>query len=623
MNAPPNQRRGPAVAFLPMNEVHECRPGDTVLDCARNHRVRIASACGGNGRCMTCTIQIADGVVPAPSRADAGAFSARRLADGWRRACEVRPTGDCTVYVPPRSTAAPVRTDVDGRETEIELAPPVRSVPFTVRAPTLADHSPDDLRILAALRGSVPDAALRFDLEVMRGLAPAVRSWDWEGQAVVRAGEVVAVAPPASPTLGLAVDLGTTNVSAMLVDLAGGTVLAKVGTENPQTAYGADLIAYAALLRREPEKARLLQSLAAEAINDIAHRLAAEASARTRDIVEVTVAGNTMMHHLLVGLPIRQLAMSPFVPALGAAADVKAREIGIDAAPGAYVHLLPNVAGFVGGDHVATLLATIEVLDCDVAIAMDIGTNTEISLVEGEKITCVSCPSGPALEGGHISHGMRAAVGAIETVRIRDGKVRLGVIGDVAPVGVCGSGVLDTVAQLYLAEVTDRRGRLVQDHPRVQTVDGKREFVLAGADEAGGAPIIFSQSDIRSVQLATGAIRAAIDQLLEAAGRPEDAIERIIIAGAFGNYVDIGSALAVGMLPELPFSRFAQVGNAAGDGARLTLLSTAMREKAAQIAQRCKYIELAGTKSFTTAFAHRINYPHRRRISTKESLCRD
>lgn len=598
------------IIFEPMSEAVDCQAGETLLDCARRHRIRLATSCGGQGTCASCLVQIVEGPKPEAAAGDANVISAERLAHGWRRACLARPLGDCTVFVPPRSTAAPLRTNVEGDAAEFELDPPVRIVPFELTPPTMADVMADDMRLRGAIEAHTPGSCARFDPVVARDLPTLLRRWDWRGWAASLNGEVIALGEADQQALGLAVDLGTTNMSGVLVDLGTGETLATKGIENPQTSFGADLITYASKIRRDPETADQLRGLAVSALNQLAVELCREGGGEPGMIVEATVAGNTMMHHLLLGLPVAQLAMSPFVPALSRAADVKARDFELDFAPGANVHFLPNIAGFVGGDHTATLLATRTRADKPVII-MDIGTNTEISLVDGDDITSVSCPSGPAFEGGHLSAGMRAAEGAIELVRIKGDEVLIETIGDGRPVGICGSGVLDAVAQLHAAGICNDRGQFLEGHKRVQSDGGNNRFVLASEEQTGTNETALTQDDIRAVQLAKGAIRAATDQLLEKTGTAERQLGQVIIAGAFGNYIDVGSALAIGMLPNLPYSRFAQVGNAAGEGARQILLSRKKRAEAGDLARRAEYFELAGSKTFMKVFGARINFPPR------------
>jgi uncharacterized 2Fe-2S/4Fe-4S cluster protein (DUF4445 family) len=427
---------------------------------------------------------------------------------------------------------------------------------------------------------------------------------------VTRESEVIGfLAPEASP-LGLAIDLGTTKIAAYLVDLASSRTLGSRGLMNPQIAYGEDVIARITLAEQDEAKRLLLRQLVVGALNEAASELCAQVHSNPSQIVDVVVVGNTAMHHLFLGLPVRQLALAPYVPAVASALDVRARDLGLHSAAGAYVHLLPNVAGYVGADHVAMLLATQIEEQPGIALAIDIGTNTEICLADNGVLTSTSCASGPAFEGAHIRHGMRAASGAIERLRLVEDTIEYQTIGGVSPVGLCGSGIVDTMAQLFLAGVLDRQGRM-HDHPRVREVDGVREFVLvdeptllgaSGRDPARGA-IVFTQQDVRQLQLAKGAMRTGIEILLASSGRKMEEIESVIIAGAFGSYIDVANAITIGLLPRLPLERFHQVGNAAGMGAKLALVSRAKRETARALASRIGYIELAAHPLFTTTFA--------------------
>jgi uncharacterized 2Fe-2S/4Fe-4S cluster protein (DUF4445 family) len=297
---------------------------------------------------------------------------------------------------------------------------------------------------------------------------------------------------------------------------------------------------------------------------------------------------------------VKQLGLAPYIPAIRSAVDIKARELGLKIAPGAYVHLLPNIAGYVGADHVALLLATRMAEAEKTTLAIDIGTNTEICLNHRGRMTSVSCASGPAFEGAHIKFGMRAAPGAIEHVRLAGERLEIQTIGGEAPVGICGSGLLDVVAQLRLNNVLDRNGKL-GEHFLIRNQNGMVEFLLA--DREGQGPITISQKDVRELQLAKAAIRLGIQSLVSAEGITEGDIEQIIVAGAFGTYINIESAITIGMLPALPLERFEQIGNAAGTGARLSLISQSQRSKAQEIAQRDGYIELAAVPNFARKFA--------------------
>jgi uncharacterized 2Fe-2S/4Fe-4S cluster protein (DUF4445 family) len=362
--------------------------------------------------------------------------------------------------------------------------------------------------------------------------------------------------------------------------------------------------------RLDPSQAILLQELTAGAMDKAAAEMCGRIGAEPSHIVDAVVVGNTAMHHLFVGLPSEQLARAPYVPAITSALDIKARDLGLHFVPGACVHLLSNVAGYVGADHVAMLLA-IEISQAHgVVLAIDIGTNTEVCLANHGRLTSLSCASGPAFEGAHIKHGMRAADGAIERLRLVGEKVEYQTIGGVPPVGLCGSGILDALAQLYQAGVLNASGRM-GDHPRVRKLDdahqshGKCEFVLVGPVEGSdrSPAITFTQRDVRQLQLAKGAMRTGINVLLETNGLTADDIDQVIIAGAFGTYIDVSSAMSVGMLPRLPLDRFRQVGNAAGMGAKLALVSKSRRAEARTLAQRVGYVEMATNPQFAKTFA--------------------
>jgi uncharacterized 2Fe-2S/4Fe-4S cluster protein (DUF4445 family) len=401
----------------------------------------------------------------------------------------------------------------------------------------------------------------------------------------------------------LAVDLGTTKIAGYLVDLSDGKTLAAKGIMNPQISLGEDIISRMTAVINSPDEAVRIQKLAVEAISELAGDLCAEVKLNKEEIVEAVVVGNTAMHHLFLGLPVRQLALSPFVPAVSRALDIKARDLGLLIAPGAYVHILPNIAGFVGADHVSMLLATEAGKAQGPTVALDIGTNTEVSLIKQGKITAVSCASGPAFEGGHIKDGMRAATGAIERIRIAGDSLQYQTIDQAPPIGICGSGILDGLAQLYLNGILDEGGRITDNQSRVRTTRGQREFVLVSEEERNGQPAItITQRDVRELQLAKAAIRAGIQVLLEANNCSDQEIDQVIIAGAFGTYIDVQSAVDIGMLPFLPLNRFRQVGNAAGMGAKLALISLRKRAEAQAIASRVKYIELGSAPHFEQTF---------------------
>lgn len=590
------------IDFEPVGLRGDCPDDESLLDAARQLGVDLVSLCDGKGSCRRCRVQVLTGRVSEPTSTERKALSSQGLADGYRLACQTYALGDCKLRVPPGSLTTPQRTQVNGLAVSVVPEPPVVAYQAELSAPSFDDLRADDVRLLDALQVQHQIVCDTVDIKVLAELSPALRLWDWEAQASVRGDEVVALRSWPSRQLGLAVDLGTTKMAGYLVDLDDGQTLAARGVMNPQIAYGEDVIARIARTRESSSEAVRLQQLVVEALNEVAASLCAEVGAESQDIVEAVVVGNTAMHHLFLRLPVEQLALSPYVPAVSEALDVKARDVGLGIGAGAYVHLLPNIGGFVGADHVAMLLGTDVWRAEGLVLALDIGTNTEVTLVSNGEMASVSCASGPAFEGAHIKHGMRAAQGAIEVVRLVDGRVEYQAIGGVPPVGVCGSGILDTMAQLYLAGVVDKSGRM-HGHPRVRECEGQREFLLISEEENDGRPAIsITQRDIREIQLAKGAMRTGIKLLLQSKGRREEEIDRVVIAGAFGTYIDVASAITVGMLPALPVERFEQVGNAAGTGARMALISRVKRGEAQSIARRTEYVELNNIPGFQEAF---------------------
>ena len=591
------------VDFEPVNLRGNCRKNGSLLACGRRLGVGISSVCGGKGTCHACKVQVLSGTVSKPTLSEHETFNSQELKEGWRLACQTYPTGDCKIAVPAESMTTRQRLQVEGLEAKVAPQPPVRVYRLKLSVPSLEAPEADADRLLNALDHQHNVRCTRIDIGALRTASDRLRSWKWRNQAVVRNGEVTAVIPLRSHRTGLAIDLGTTKIAGYLVDLNDGRTLAAKGIINPQVGYGEDIISRITAVVRSPDNGVALQTLAVDAVNELCADLCAKAGVKPEEVLEAVVVGNTAMHHLFLRLPVKQLAVSPFVPAISRALEVKARELGLDTAPGAYVYLLPNVAGFVGADHVSMLLATDAWRAKEATVALDIGTNTEVSLICKGKIVTTSCASGPAFEGGHIKYGMRAATGAIERLRIDGDNIQYQTIDGAPPVGICGSGILDALAQLYLANIIDDSGRIVDNRPRVRTYKGQRELILVSREERKGKPAItITQHDVRELQLAKAAIRTGIQILLEACSCTEDNIEQVIIAGAFGTYIDISSAVTIGMLPPLPINRFRQVGNAAGMGAKVALISLKSRAKAQAIASRVTYIELAGSPGFQPIF---------------------
>ncbi|MEE9617257.1 MAG: ASKHA domain-containing protein [Anaerolineae bacterium] len=615
------------VDFEPLGRRARVVPGTTLLEAARQAGVGLNGVCGGAGTCGTCRVRVVAGQVTPSTEAEGDV-----VAEGLRLACQTRVLSDVRVDVPPASITAPQRAQIEGRERPVELDPAVHAFDVALAPPSLADLRADATRLRDALYQQSPpwrggQGGVRFDHAALCRFPALLRENGWRVRVVVRDGEVIAVAPADTSPLGLAVDIGTTKLAAYLVDLESGETLEAAGAMNPQIAYGEDVMTRIAYAMEGETQAQELQRVLAGGLDDLARKLCARVGRESAEIVEAVLVGNTCMHHLVLGLPVAQLGLAPYVPTLAYSYNLKARELRLCFAPGANVHLLPNIAGFVGADHVAMLLATRMHEAREITVGLDIGTNTEISLAvggpvlsaaegpvlsraEGRLLSC-SCASGPAFEGAHIHDGMRAAPGAVEWVRLAGEQVEYQTIDSAPPVGICGSGVLDSVAELRRVGVLEANGAMKPgSHPRVRGEGARSEFLLVPAGERG-APrdLVVTRKDVNEIQLAKGAIRAGIEVLLSEADLEAEQIERVVVAGAFGTYLDIGSALAVGMFPPLARERFVQVGNGAGMGAKLALVSRRCRAVTEEIARRVEYIELTTHPRFVEAYMNALMLP--------------
>ena len=605
----------------------------SVLNAAQMAGVDLVSLCGGIGACDSCKVRLVSGKLTPLTLEEQAIFTPAQLAAGFRLACQAQPLSDVVVDIPPESLTTPQRLQVEGQSIDFKLDPVVKPYDLILDPPRLDDLRADTTRVRDSLvaagvltkESARPNGnGLSYDYSVLIDLSTLLRKQNWSVRLALRGGEVVAALPVSQPLIGLAVDVGTTKLAAFLVDLSSGQTLAKTGAMNPQIAFGEDVVSRIAYANTHEGGSKLLQSRLVETLNQMLDTMRSEAAAgglniQREQIVEAVIVGNTAMHHLFAGLPVVQLGAAPYVPSAGEPLDISAERLGLALAKGAYVHLPPNIAGYVGADHVAMLLAT-GMTEANqrgerrTAIALDIGTNTEISQAHQGRLYSCSCASGPAFEGAHIHDGMRAAPGAIERVQITGQEVRIHTIGDQPPVGICGSGILDAVAQMIAAGVLDYRGALQAVHPAVrmfngQGNNGKSAFQLAEAEKSGhGREVLVTRKDVNEIQLAKGAIRAGVEILLAEAGIPAseggyEVIDDFIVAGAFGTYISVESAIQVGMFPPLAVDRFHQVGNAAGAGARQMLVSLERRRLAEQIVGRVQYVELSGHPRFTAEFS--------------------
>jgi uncharacterized 2Fe-2S/4Fe-4S cluster protein (DUF4445 family) len=602
-----------SVELQPVGRRVKVAPDVTVLEAAQAAGIELVSVCGGQGTCGTCRVRAVDGLLSAETAEEESLLSAAERGDGWRLACQAQVCGTLRLEIPPESLSAPQRLQIEGQAVDFTLDPPVIAVDLVLEPPSLYDLRADTTRLKEAL-AQAPMGGTAISLRSACASSNRLRAQQWRGRAAIHrqidgTGALVSIQPAGRALLGLAVDTGTTKLAAYLVDLASGATLARLGAMNPQTAYGEDVVTRITYANTADGAAQLLHERLIEELNRMVGELCAQAGVHRGQIVDAVVVGNTAMHHFVAGLPVRQLGEAPYVACVSDPVLARAEEIGLELDSGATLYLPPNIAGYVGSDHVAMLLASGLVDTAQTVLALDIGTNTEISLSHKGDIWSCSTASGPAFEGAHIHDGMQAAPGAIEHVRFLKGAFQVQTIGGAAPIGVCGSGILDAVAQGLEAGIIDERGSLAQDHALVsRTESGPTCLLVPGRWAGHGRDVVFTRSDVNEIQFAKGAIRAGTELLLEEAGIGAASLDSIVVAGAFGTYLDLESAIRVGLMVGVGRERYRQVGNAAGRGAEQLLLSRQARAQAERLAKRVRYVELTVHQSFTDVFTRSLGF---------------
>ncbi|MFL7838792.1 MAG: ASKHA domain-containing protein [Candidatus Promineifilaceae bacterium] len=604
------------VQFQPIGKRLVVEAETSLYEAARESGIELSSACGGEGSCGQCRIVVLAGETTPPNFDEEFILSELELQQGERLACCTYARSNLTIQVPRESLITGQRlqiaADLAASLREITPDPLVRAVNLELTPPTLEDIRPDLQRIADALAEQYGVSGLTAEPAVLRVISPAVRDLNWRFTVLLRGQEIVGVGAWDQRPLGFAVDLGTTKIAAYLVDLETGADLAAAGAPNPQIGYGEDVISRLNHVHRNAEGGRVLAAKVQETLNELLAQLLSQVGASAGQVVDACIVGNTAMIHLLLQLPVRQLAVSPYVAAVGSALTVPAAELHLDMAPGAAVYIPPCIGGFVGADHVAMILASDLDRHDKIVLGVDIGTNTEIAIRKPGMsfLTSASCASGPAFEGAHISDGMRAASGAIEKVRITDTEVQMTTIDDAPAVGLCGSGIIDVAAELYRSGLINQRGRFQKENSRVEDGRFGTEFCLVPAAQSGsGRDVVITQKDVNEIQLAKGAIHAGLQILLEATGTAPEEVAEVIVAGAFGSFLNIENALAMGLFPELPNAQFSQVGNAAVIGAKWMLISQAARRRAEKIAAGTTYNELTTYPKFARKFAMGMLFP--------------
>jgi uncharacterized 2Fe-2S/4Fe-4S cluster protein (DUF4445 family) len=643
------------VVFTPSGKRSEFAQGATLLEAARALGVDLDSVCGGRGICGRCQVDVAEGDFAKHaihSGADHvtpwGEVEARYASKrgpfplGRRLGCQARICGDLVIDVPPESQ---VHRQVVRKRAEahpIEIDPIVRLYYVEVREPDMHEPASDLRRLEQALHEQWKLNDAHADLATLAQLQKALRAGEWKVTVALRKGrDIVAIMPGfAERAFGVAIDVGSTTIAAHLTDLTSGEVVASVGAMNPQIRFGEDLMSRVSYVMMNPGGDKELTRVVREAMDALIGEAAREADVTRGEILEVTLVGNPIMHHLVLGLDPTELGGAPFALAVDAAYEVRARELGLDVAPGAFVYALPCIAGHVGADTAGVVLAEGPHLKDELTLLVDVGTNAEIVFGNRERLFACSSPTGPAFEGAQISCGQRAAPGAIERVRIDRATLepKFKVIGcdlwsdepgfaaaiaTIGVTGVCGSGIIEAIAEMFLAGIVSEDGvidgELAGRTTRVEQVGRTFAYVL----HEGAPRLLIYQTDVRAIQLAKAALYAGAKLLMERAGaalyagakllmeRAGAAPERVTLAGAFGSHIDPLYAMTLGLIPDCDLSKVASAGNAAGTGARIALLNLAARAEIESVVRSIDKIETAIEPDFQRHFIAAMAFPNK------------
>jgi uncharacterized 2Fe-2S/4Fe-4S cluster protein (DUF4445 family) len=629
------------VIFQPSGRRGEVAEGKTLLEAAQSLGVDIEALCGNKKVCGKCKVRIEEGYFE-KDNIESGMSHLSVLTDdekkhikpedgpGIRLACSTEVYGDVKVFVPERSRAGKQVVRKAAKELTITLDPAVKKYNVELAPPTLHDMTTGDYeRVLKFLENDYGLKNLTFDYMVLKDLQDALRKGQWKATVTVWMDkEIIKVEPGfVEATYGLAVDVGTTTCVGYLSDLTIGNVMNTESMMNPQVPYGEDVMSRITYAMSNPAGLETMQNAIITGLNEIIERVVIEVKKDGPNpghaIDDLTIVFNTAMHHILLGFNPEYIGRSPFIPAVQTSLNIKARDIGLKINPAAYVHVLPIEAGFVGADNVGVLIAEEPYNQDEMVLIIDIGTNGELLLGNRDKVCSTSCATGPAFEGAQIKFGMRAAPGAIETVHI-DPVTReplYKVIGKadwhthlekVNAKGICGSGIIEVVAEMFKAGIIDKSGRFVLNlnTPRVRKdIDGKPEYVLAWAEETSiGTDISVTQADVRALQLAKGALYTGAKLMMKRLGITH--LDRVILAGAFGSHIDREASMTLGMFPDCSIDKVYAVGNAAGDGARMALLNRAKRTEASERARWVEFIEIATDPTFEKEFMQAMHIPH-------------
>ena len=613
------------VIFQPSGRRGEIAKEKTILEASQELGVGIESVCGGEKACGKCKVKWIEGKLSPFTDEESKFITEAERLEGYRLACAAQIKGDVIIHVPEESLAKKQIVRKDIKKRSVELKPAISLYYLELSPPSLHDPLGDFDRLKKTLSERYSLSSLDIDYQTLLKLPDILRKGNWKVKvAVWMEREIIDIrAGKVGDAYGLAVDIGTTTVAAYLCNLRNGKIIGTESVMNPQVIYGEDVMSRITYVMTHPEDGleKMHQSIV-DGLNRLIQKITERCNLSSEDILELTAVGNTAMHHLLLKINPEYLGVSPFPPAIHRSMDIKARDLGLKVHPSAYLHILPIEAGFVGADNVGVLIAEEPYQQDEMVLIIDIGTNGELVMGNRKKLISASCATGPAFEGAHIKFGMRAAPGAIERIKIdpQTFEVKFKVIGEEAwneeiknpgAMGICGSGIIDGMAELYRAGIIDKSGRFKRDlqSPRLKITDGKPEFVIAWKEETAiGKEITITQQDVRNVQLGKGALYTGAKLMMRRLGIEK--LDKVILAGAFGTYIDPEAAMVLGMFPDCDLRNVYAVGNAAGDGARISLLNRDKRLEADEIARKVEYIELTVEADFQKEFIEAMQIPH-------------
>lgn len=617
------------ITFEPSHRSVEIPSGSLLHEAAEYAGVEINMPCGGQGRCGRCAVIVTAGNV---RRRSTLRLAQADIERGYALACQTIVEGDVTVSVPAQEKIER-RLTTDRTAVEVTVPPmydplteqPVRAVYLEIDPPSLDDQTDDWSRLQRALRTQYALDLARVNLPTARRLSQTLRQANWQVTAILDSDDLDQVEGPyrlvdlldgkrADRLFGAAVDIGTTSNVVYLVDLTNGKVVAQAADYNGQISRGEDVISRIVYAGKN-DGLNVLQRLVLETLNKLLARVARKARIETSEIYRVTVAGNTAMMHLFLGMPPESIRQMPFITTMNQPPRVLAAELGLNANPEATVDCLPGIASYVGADITAGVISSAMSKTDKLTLFMDIGTNGEIVLGMQDWMISCACSAGPAFEGAGVKHGIRATEGAIEEVWInhQTQEPTYRVIGGKAPKGICGSGLISLLAELFITGIMDKAGNLRQElsTPRIRVGRHRAEYVVAWAEETGtDEDIVLTEVDIENLLRAKAAIYAGYTVLCDSVGIEPSAVEQVIIAGAFGQYVNIEKAIQIGLLPDMPWGEFNFIGNASVRGAYLALISTAARRQIHEVAHKLTYLELSADNSFYNRFMSALFLPH-------------